>query len=93
MPFCSSKWQRPSKPDASRITTETTRNGCATGFALSVTCRSMQSHADLRVNFLECWEWDRDTVQHFSWITDLRVNKGTVYQIMRGGRARLAHRK
>src|SRR5919206_2473610 len=46
------------------------------------------SHADLRVNFLECWEWDKDTVQHFSWVTDLRVNKGTVYQLMRGGRAR-----
>jgi len=47
-----------------------------------------ESHADLRVNFLECWEWDGDKVQHFSWITDLRVNKGTVDQIMRGGRAR-----
>jgi len=47
-----------------------------------------ESHIDLRVNSLECWEWDKDTVQHFSWVTDLRVNKGTVYQIMRGGRAR-----
>jgi hypothetical protein len=47
-----------------------------------------ESHADLRVNFLECWEWDKDTVQHFSWVTDLRVTKGTVYQLMRGGRAR-----
>jgi hypothetical protein len=46
------------------------------------------SHANLRVNFLECWEWNKDTVQHFSWVTDLRVNKGTVYQLMRGGRAR-----
>jgi hypothetical protein len=46
------------------------------------------SHPDLRVNFLECWEWNQDQVQHFSWITDLRVNKGTVYQLMRGGRAR-----
>jgi DDE family transposase len=48
------------------------------------------SNADLRVNFLECWEWDRskDTVQHYSWVTDLRVHKGTVYQLMRGGRAR-----
>jgi hypothetical protein len=46
------------------------------------------SHTDLRVNFLECWEWDKDIVQHFSWVTDLRVNKGTVYQLMRGGRAR-----
>lgn len=47
------------------------------------------SHADLRVNFLECWETTADgKVQHFSWITDLRVNKGTVYQLMRGARAR-----
>lgn len=47
-----------------------------------------EANADVRVNFLECWEWDGDRVQHFSWVTDLRVNKGTVYQIMRGGRAR-----
>jgi hypothetical protein len=47
-----------------------------------------EAHADLRVNFLECWEWEGDQVQHGSWVTDLRVNKGTVYQIMRGGRAR-----
>jgi hypothetical protein len=48
------------------------------------------SHADLRVNFLECWEWEQTQHkgQHFSWVTDLRVNKGTVYQLMRGGRAR-----
>jgi hypothetical protein len=48
------------------------------------------AHADLRVNFLECWEWDPDTeqVQHVSWVTDLWLTKGTVYQIMRGGRAR-----
>jgi hypothetical protein len=47
-----------------------------------------EAHADLRVNFLECWEWDGDQEQHCSWVTDLRVTKGTVYQIMRGGRAR-----
>jgi hypothetical protein len=49
-----------------------------------------ESNADLLVNFLECWEWegDSDKVQHFSWVTDLCVNKGTVYQLMRGGRAR-----
>jgi hypothetical protein len=47
-----------------------------------------ESHADLRVNFRECWEYDRDKVQHFSWITDLRLHKSTVYQIIRGGRAR-----
>jgi Transposase DDE domain len=47
-----------------------------------------EANPDVRVNFLECWEWDGDQVQHFSWVTDLRVTKGTVYQLMRGGRAR-----
>ena len=47
-----------------------------------------EAHVDLRVNFLECWEWAGEQVHHFSWVTDLRVNKGTVYQLMRGGRAR-----
>ena len=47
-----------------------------------------ESNDALRVNFLECWEWAGDQVQHFSWVTDLRVHKGTVYQLMRGGRAR-----
>ncbi len=46
------------------------------------------SHADLRVNCLECWEWDGHQVQHFSRVTDLRVTKGTVFQLMRGRRAR-----
>jgi hypothetical protein len=47
------------------------------------------SNQDLRVNFIECWETTADgKVQHFSWITDLCVNKGTVYQLMRGARAR-----
>jgi len=27
-------------------------------------------------------------VQHFSWVTDLRVNKRNVFRLMRGGRAR-----
>jgi Transposase DDE domain len=47
-----------------------------------------EANPDVRVNFLECWEWDGDKVQHFSWVTDLRLTKGTVYRIMRGGRAR-----
>jgi hypothetical protein len=47
-----------------------------------------EANPDVRVNFLECWECDGDKVQHFSWVTDLRVNQGTGYQIMRGGRAR-----
>ena len=46
------------------------------------------SHADLRVNFMEYWEISDDKVQHFSWVTDLRVSKRTVFHLMRGGRAR-----
>jgi hypothetical protein len=46
------------------------------------------STADLRVNFIECWETLQGKVQHFSWVTDLRVNKGTVYRLMQGARAR-----
>jgi hypothetical protein len=49
-----------------------------------------EANPDVRVNFLECWEWDGDQMQHFGWVSDLRVHKGTVYQIMRGGRARWA---
>jgi hypothetical protein len=46
------------------------------------------SNADLRVNFIEYWEVGDAKVQHFSWVTDLRVNKRNVYALMRGGRAR-----
>ena len=37
------------------------------------------SHADVRVNFIEYWEMGEDKVQHFSWVTDLRVSKRNVY--------------
>jgi hypothetical protein len=46
------------------------------------------SHAALRVNFIEYWEMGADRVQHFSWVTDLRVSQRNVYHLMRGGRAR-----
>jgi Transposase DDE domain len=46
------------------------------------------SQARVRVNFVEYWEMGQDKVQHFSWITDLRVSKRNVYALMRGGRAR-----
>ena len=42
----------------------------------------------MRVNFIEYWEIGPDKVQHFSWVTDLRVSKRNVYKLMRGGRAR-----
>ena len=46
------------------------------------------SHAHVRVNFLEYWEIGDAKVQHFSWVTDLRVHTRNVYALMRGGRAR-----
>ena len=46
------------------------------------------SNADVRVNFIEYWEIGNRQTQHFSWVTDLRVSKRTVYRLMRGGRAR-----
>ena len=46
------------------------------------------SRADVRVNVIEYWEIGQDQVQHFSWVTDLRVSKRNVYRLMRAGRAR-----
>src|SRR5437870_2214349 len=46
------------------------------------------SNVDVRVNFIEYWEMGQDKVQHFSWITDLRVTKRNVFHLIRGGRAR-----
>jgi hypothetical protein len=46
------------------------------------------SNAAIRVNFIEYWEMGTDRIQHFSWVTDLRVSQRNVYHLMRGGRAR-----
>src|SRR5882724_10814598 len=46
------------------------------------------SNVDVRVNFIEYWEMGDDKVQHFSWVTDLRVSTRNVFHLMRGGRAR-----
>ncbi len=46
------------------------------------------SNANVRVHFLEYWDIGADKVQHFSWVTDLRVNTRNVFHLMRGGRAR-----
>jgi hypothetical protein len=46
------------------------------------------SNADVRVNFIEYWEISEPKVQHWSWVTDLRVSKRNVFHLMRGGRAR-----
>lgn len=44
---------------------------------------------DLRINFIEYWEIKADgREQHFSWVTDFRLTKKNVEQVMKGGRAR-----
>jgi hypothetical protein len=42
----------------------------------------------VRVNFIEYWEIGEHKIQHFSWVTDLRVSTRNVFHLMRGGRAR-----
>jgi hypothetical protein len=46
------------------------------------------SQAHVRVNCIEYWEMGNEKVQHFSWVTDVRVSTRNVYALMRGGRAR-----
>jgi hypothetical protein len=47
------------------------------------------SHPHLLVNFLEYWELQEDgDIQYFSWVTDLELTEGSVWMVMRGGRAR-----
>jgi len=46
------------------------------------------SNAGVRVNVIESWESGQDKVQHFSWVTDVRVHPRHVFRLMRGGRAR-----
>jgi len=48
-----------------------------------------ESNLDVVVNFLEYWEIHPDgRTQHFSWVTDLPLDRETAPTIMRGGRAR-----
>jgi hypothetical protein len=47
-----------------------------------------QSNLDVLVTFVEYWQVGPKGTKHFAWVTDLNVTTDTVYQIMRGGRAR-----
>ena len=47
-----------------------------------------ESHADVRVNFLEYWEVKGGKTRHFSWVTDFTIDRSNAYTLMRGGRAR-----
>ena len=50
-----------------------------------------QSNQDVRVNFIEYWEYSKKkdkVTYHNSWVTDFTLTKNNAYTIMRGGRAR-----
>src|SRR5207249_6806369 len=47
-----------------------------------------ESRSDIRVNFIEYWDVRQDQVHYVSWVTDFRVHKDNVYEVMRGVRAR-----
>ena len=47
-----------------------------------------ESNAEVQVNFIEYWEMSDNKIQHFSWVTALRVSQRHVFRLMRGGRAR-----
>lgn len=50
-----------------------------------------KSNQDVRVNFIEHWEYSKKKnkiTYHNSWITDFILTKENAYTIMRGGRAR-----
>ena len=52
------------------------------------------THFELEVNFLEYWETRPDgKTQRFSWVTDLPIDDTNVMALMRGARARGAHRE
>ncbi|MDO8465417.1 MAG: transposase [Gallionella sp.] len=47
-----------------------------------------QQHPELTVNFLEYWEERPKKTLHFTWVTDFPLSTDTVFDLMRGGRAR-----
>jgi hypothetical protein len=78
--------------EANRTTTLTQINaqtGILHHFRWHISLALNESNPHELVNVLEYWEVHPDgKLQHFSWITDLRLTTETVYPIMRGGRAR-----
>jgi len=52
--------------------------------------RLNESNQDLRVDFLEYNEYDRqgNRCKHFTWITDLSINRRNAWWFVQGGRAR-----
>lgn len=77
--------------DADRVTTISWKEGntrCEIAFVNGVPLN--QSNQDLLVNVLQYHETDLDgnVTKRFSWVTDLRITRGTARPFVRGGRAR-----
>ena len=63
--------------------------GFSCGFRFTNDIAVNDSHPDLRVNFLEYWEFDKKGKQTiFSWVTSLPINADNAYDIARAGRTR-----
>ena len=65
------------------------RKGFSCGFRFTNDIALNDSHPDLRVNFLEYWEFDKKGKQTiFAWVTNLPINADNAYDIARAGRTR-----
>ncbi len=70
-------------------------DGSCYGYRFTNALSLNDSHPDLMVNYIECWEMDKrdedgnDGAQHiFSWATSLEVTIDNVQDIARAGRTR-----
>ena len=90
MRFCSSKWLQAER--AGRVTyyeREDRQKGIHHRFRFVCDMPLNASNAAPAGQFHRVLgDGCKGKVQHFSWVTDLRVNKGTVYRLMQGARAR-----
>ena len=79
---------RGSKPGVERWETQD-EDGVEHVFRWSNGAPLNDSHPDLEVNFLEYWERRQNgRTRHFSWVTDLRIDRWNAMDLMRAGRAR-----
>ncbi len=65
------------------------KKGFSCGFRFTNDIALNDSHPDLRVNFLEYWEFDRQGKQTiFAWVTNLPISADNAYEMARAGRTR-----
>lgn len=70
---------------------EIEKNGLLHRFRYANDLPLNSDNRDVRVNFLEYWQEDptgKKRGRHFSWITDFKLTKVSVYPVMRMGRSR-----